>query len=59
MLFYDVTAGFTVEDTAPDSHKYKYFDQQPADRKSFFAAVRKEVNTLWPQEYHSFGAKKI
>ena len=41
------TAGFTLEETAPDSHKYKYFDQQPTDRKSFFTAVRKEVTLLY------------
>ena len=48
-----------LEESAPDSHKYKYCDQQPTDRKAFFGAVQKEVRMIiatTPREYIKYGS---
>lgn len=38
--------GFSIEETAPDSHKFKLTMFQPTDRSNFFRSVSKELKLL-------------
>jgi ubiquitin-conjugating enzyme E2 O len=45
-LMYTEGEGFSIEETAPDSHKFKLTMFQPTDRVNFFRTVSKELKLL-------------
>lgn len=45
-LIYSEGEGFSIEETAPDSHKFKLTMFQPTDRANFFRTVSKELKLL-------------
>ena len=45
-LIYPEGEGFSIEETAPDSHKFKLTMFQPTDRTNFFRTVSKELKLL-------------
>lgn len=45
-LVYTEGEGFSIEETAPDSHKFKLTMFQPTDRTNFFRTVSKELKLL-------------